>query len=252
MPVSEGWHELHRRRFAELPFDCGNDVDPGIVDSPHVRDWSRRKTTDDQQRIESYIDRFDLRDRTLLHVGIGNSGLARRLHKRVKAIVGTTVDDPEIRVAHALGLPNYRAIKHNKYSGSTGIPAETFDFIIDNNPAVPCCCIRHLADLFSLYASRLGSNGQIVTDREGLQWSWPGAHERWSFDFDDIAAIARATGLNAYRVTADIYVLARSAPERPARMPLLRHGLRRFRTLPADLASQFLKRARRAARNMLR
>src|SRR5438309_7963833 len=101
------WRELYKLRFSDLPFDCGNANDPGIIYGPDLRDWSTKATTPDQYRIERYIDRFDLRDKRLLHVGIGNSGLAKRFHGRVKEIVGTTIDEPDIRVAQALSYPNY-------------------------------------------------------------------------------------------------------------------------------------------------
>jgi hypothetical protein len=230
------WAELHARRFPDLRFDCGNDIDPGIVDAADLRDWSKRPTTTDQLRIERYIDRYDLRDRSLLHIGIGNSGLARRFHQRVKSIVGTSIDGPEIEVARELDFANYRAIRHNKYSGAAGIPAQEFDIIVDNNLTSPCCCIRHLAGLLHLLDSRLAPDGQIVTDREGLAWIPPGSNRRWSFDFDDLAAVAGAAGLNAYRVDGNIYVLGLAPPSAPGALPLLRHKLRHAATLPTTLA----------------
>src|SRR3954471_10645840 len=93
------WRELHELRFPELPFDCRNNDDPGILYGPDLRDWSAKATTPDQYRIEKYIDRFDLRDKRLLHIGVGNSGLARRFHRRVDEMVGTTIDEPDIKVA---------------------------------------------------------------------------------------------------------------------------------------------------------
>ena len=120
MPPDERWQRLQRQRFPELPFDCGNRSDPGIIYSEDLRDWSDKATTPDQWRIERYIDRFDLRGKRVLHIGIGNSGLARRFHRRVGQIVGTTIDQPEIDVAQSLALPNYAFVLHNKYSGRHG------------------------------------------------------------------------------------------------------------------------------------
>ena len=170
MSLTKAWRELHRSRFPELPFDCGNEDDPGIIYGPDLRDWSAKATTPDQYRIEKYIDRFDLRDKRLLHIGVGNSGLARRFHRRVKEIVGTTIDEPEIKVAQTLGYPNYSVVLHNKYSGGGDRIAGKFDFILDNNLTSPCCCVRHLAALFTFFGERLSDGGHIVTDREGLAW----------------------------------------------------------------------------------
>jgi hypothetical protein len=244
------WAELHARRFPELPFDCGKDNDPGIVDGPDLRDWSKRATTTDQLRIERYIDRYDLRDRHLLHIGIGNSGLARRFHRRVKSIVGTSIDDPEIEVARGLDLANYRVVKHNKYSDSdaTSIATQRFDFIIDNNLTSPCCCIRHLAGLLQFLDTRLATGGQIVTDRAGLEWIPPGANGRWSFEFDDLAAVANAAGLNAYRIDANVFVLAHEPTDHAAALSLMRHKLRRFAMIPGTLVEL----SRKAFRRLLR
>jgi len=229
------WRKLHELRFPELPLDCGNDSDPGIIYGPDLRDWSSKATTPDQYRIEKYIDRFDLRDKRLLHIGIGNSGLARRFHRRVMEIVGTTIDEPEIKVAGTLGYPNYSIVLHNKYSGDSGKLAGKFDVIIDNNPTSPCCCVRHLAALFSFFEDRLSSSGQIVTDREGLAWVPEESNPRWSFDFDDLAAVASAAGLGAFRVNRNVYVLARSAPLPPSIGSLARHIARRTIMLPGKI-----------------
>jgi len=250
MTLSQVWVELHATRFPELPLDCGNEVDPGVIYSEDLRDWSGKATTPDQYRIERYIDRFDLRDKRILHIGIGNSGLARRFHKRTGKIVGTTIDDPEIDVARSLNLPNYEVLKQNKYSAANEDAAGKFDFIIDNNPTSPCCCIRHLAALLSYYDSRLADNGQIVTDQEGLGWVPDGSSRRWSFSFDDLAAVAGATGLFAHRMNGNVYVLARSTLERPSRLALFRHALRRARSAPVRAlggASRALRRLVRVA-----
>jgi len=138
--VSEAWRSLRDRRFPDLPLDCGNPGNPGVRYSIDLRDWSAKATTPDQKRIEHYIDRYDLRRKRVLHIGIGNSGLAQRFARRVKEIVGTTIDEPEMAVARSLAIPNYRFVLHNKYSGDDAAVEGTFDFILDNNPTSPCCC----------------------------------------------------------------------------------------------------------------
>jgi len=235
MPLTEAWRALHRSRFPELPLDCGNPRNPGIVYAEDLRDWSDKATTPDQARIERYIDRYDLRSARILHIGIGNSGLARRFHRRVKDIVGTTIDESEMRVASSLGLPNYRFLKHNKYSGQDAAIEGTFDFILDNNPTSPCCCISHLSDMLEFYAAKLAPDGQIVTDRLGLGWVPEETNPRWRFDFDDLAAVGAAAGLAAFRMNSNTYVLSRSA----ARIPGLRSRwlnlVRRISLLPGRI-----------------
>lgn len=233
--MDRAWRKLQEQRFPELPLDCGNPLDPGVRYCQDLRDWSNKAATPDQRRIERYIDRYDLRQKRILHIGIGNSSLAKRHYRRVKNIVGTTIDEPEIQVAQSLGLPNYRFVIHNKYSGIDDFVEGRFDFIVDNNPTSPCCCIRHLSALFTFYSKKLKDRGQIVTDRLGLQWLPEGSNPRWRFAFDDLAAVAAEVGLTAYRANKTIYVLSRSPPAAPDPVSLARYVARRIRMLPGQI-----------------
>jgi hypothetical protein len=250
--VSKTWRELHRSRFPELPLDCGNTTDPGVIYSEDLRDWSEKATTPDQARMERYIDRYDLNDKRALHIGIGNSGLARRLHGRVKEIVGTTIDEPELKVARSLAFPNYTFVLHNKFSGRNEALNGQFDFILDNNPTSPCCCIRHLSALFDLYSAKLKQDGQVVTDAQGLKWVPDDHNPRWSFDFDDLAAVAAAAGFSAFRANSKVYVLSRTRPACPGSLPVLRHLLRRARMLPGQVARSGPRKVERIARKSMK
>jgi len=208
-----------------------------VSSDPALRNWFQKWTTPDQLRIERYIDRFDLRSKRILHIGIGNSGLASRFHDRVSEIVGTSIDEPELQLAQNLNYSNYRAVLHNKYSGMTDEFTGRFNFIIENNPTSACCCIRHLSELFRLLELELAEDGQIVTDRVGLAWIPDGAHPRWSFDFDDLQAVASVAGLKAWKINRDTYVLSRDTPAKPAFGPRLRSLLRRIKGLFARALS---------------
>jgi hypothetical protein len=61
---------------------------------PALRNWSQKWTTPDQLRIERYIDRFDLRSKRILHIGIGNSGLARRVSVPPRLLRRRLTPDP--------------------------------------------------------------------------------------------------------------------------------------------------------------
>jgi hypothetical protein len=235
MALAKAWRELHRKRFAELPLDCGNAINPGVIDSEDLRDWSAKGTTPDQGRMERYIDRHDMRQKRILHIGVGNSGLATRLHRRAKEIVGTTIDEPEMELGEALGFPNYQVVMHNKFSGQDEIVPGKFDFILDNNPTSPCCCIRHLAVLFDFYVAKLANGGQLVTDTQGLQWVPEHSNTRWSFDFDDLTAVASTVGLSAFKANQKVYVLSRAPPPNPGLRALARHGLRSAGRFPAKM-----------------
>jgi hypothetical protein len=217
---------LHAERFAELPFYCGKPSG-GVMDAEDWRDWSAQPTTPDQLRIEAYLDAFDLAGKSILHVGSGNSRLAARFAGRARRIVGITVVPDEVRCAEALGLGNYRALLSNKYDG--GLDAGTFDFIVDNNPATFSCCLTHFARMIEFYADALAADGQIVTDRVGLGWTTAHSHPRWSFGFDDLAAVAKLAGLGSYRMGSETIVLARRPPARPTIRSRWQQGLRRGR-----------------------
>jgi hypothetical protein len=246
--LTKAWRELHRSRFPELPLDCGNRRDPGVIYSEDLRDWSDKATTPDQARMEHYVDRYDLRRARILHVGIGNSGFAKRFHARVKEIVGTTIDEPEMRVARSLDLPNYAFVLHNKFAGKDDVVEGTFDFILDNNPSSPCCCLRHLSDLFEFYLKKLATSGQIVTDRVGLGWVPNDTNPRWRFDFDDLAAVGAAAGLSSFRMGRSVYVLSRSTPSAPDLSSRSRHLARRIAMLPGRIVRTSRRTLARIAR----
>lgn len=245
MPLPLAWRDLGKSRFPAIPADCGNEATPGVVEDADFRNWSERPTTADQRRIERYLDRFDLRDKRILHIGVGNSGLARRFHGRVAEIVGTTIDPPELEAAQSMSLPNYRVALHNKFSGDTDALQGKFDFIVDNNPNSSCCCMRHLAELFSLFATKLADGGQIVTDRQGIGWIPPSGLPRFRFDFDDFAAVATAAGFSTYRMNRTVYVLSRTRPAHAGAGALTRHFWRLARKLPGRLAHRGVRLAGR-------
>ena len=42
MPASDAWRELQEHRFPELTLDCGEAVNPGVIYSDDLRDWSNK------------------------------------------------------------------------------------------------------------------------------------------------------------------------------------------------------------------
>ena len=60
---------------------------------------------------------------------------------------------------------------------------------------------------------------------------------RWSFDFDDLQAVASVAGLKAWKINRDTYVLSRDTPAKPAFGPGLRSLLRRIKGLFARALS---------------
>ncbi|WP_068070775.1 hypothetical protein [Novosphingobium lentum] len=228
---------LHRARFAELPADCGVTVDPGVIEIEQWHDWSTHRTTTDQLRIEAWLDTPALRGSRILHVGVGNSGLAERFSPYAATIVGHTISQLEVDRGRSLGLPNYDVHLRNKFIRSgDGVSADApgpggFDYIVDNNPTTFCCCMKHLAAMMEDYAANLAPRGQIVTDRVGLGWSLDhlGSSPRWGFSFEDFAAVGALVGLGAWQIDDTIIVLSRVAPPPATLLARLRNKAWRIR-----------------------
>ena len=209
--------------------------DPGVIYSEDLRDWSDKATTPDQARMERYIDRYDLRGARILHIGIGNSGFAKRFHTPRRR--DRRHDHRRTRNAgraHALALPNYDFVVHNKYSGRDEVVEGAFDFILDNNPTSPCCCIRHLSDLFEFYVEKLAprraDRHRPIRARVGPATT---TNPRWSFDFDDLAAVGAGCGIR--RLSDDqqcVRAVAIGAGRRRVFCLAIRQSLRRAATLP--------------------
>lgn len=224
--------ELAAHRFWPLPADCGNSADPGIVASPDWRDWTDEDTSVDQQRIEAYLDTFSLRGTRILHVGVGNSSLAKRFAKRAKEVIGLSIDQPELALARELGLANYRVFDRNKYAAFDHEIDGKFDFIIDNNITSACCCLSHLFGLLERYRDLLAPTGQVLTDREGLGWTpdAPGRHSRWQFSVEDLSFCGDRVGLTTEPVGAHLIALSRGRRSKPnAYSRTVSRGRRRLR-----------------------
>lgn len=168
----------------------------------------------------------------MLHVGVGNSGLARRFYSSLGRIDGITATPAEQALARSLGLERYGCILHNKFCNPPETLRGGYDFILDNNLTTYACCLGHFADLMKAYCALLADSGQIVTDRQGLMHLLSGRKRlaRFAFDFADLAAVAPLFGLTAFNIDGSVHVLSRSQP--PA--PRLAHKLRFLRNRLRD------------------
>jgi hypothetical protein len=144
----------------------------------------------------------------VFHVGVGNSNLANRFSPLVSMIVGISIYENEISHALTINIDNYFPFLLNKYAMPMrpAFSAE-FDFVVDNNPSGFCCCYFHFCRMMVAYRDLLRSNGQIITDREGLGWAAIDTSPRWRFDFEDWVQIADAVGLRAEDVDGSVYTM---------------------------------------------
>lgn len=181
---------------------------PGVGHhNPRVMDLSHSATTADQQRIESLLDSIVPNEAKILHVGVGNSSLALRLRERQTTILGLTVNEAEKKHANSQHIEGYSTIIANKYSHDLDAINGPFDFIIDNNPASFCCCVKHFELMLEHYARLLAPGGMMLTDRKGMYWCYENGAMR--LQFADLENIARSYPFVAKRLNDDIFALQR-------------------------------------------
>lgn len=131
--------------------------------------WLHIVVTPDQIRIEDYLDNLAVENKTILHVGTGNSSFAKRFCANNK-IDSITVMTDELEHAKSLNLPNYNCFKLNKYSSDLKKLSNKYDFICDNNLSSFACCKTHFIEMMHNYTALLSDNGQIITDVKGMAY----------------------------------------------------------------------------------
>src|SRR5512138_1846615 len=107
--------------------------------------WAHHETSGDQQCIEAVLPQYITPDAVWLHIGIGNSSLAKLYAEQIKRLDGITVCREEIDTAPQ--MDNYHAWICDKHS-PLFLSYERYDVIIDTTPFGHACCKRHLEQYF--------------------------------------------------------------------------------------------------------
>lgn len=193
-------------RLRQLPHWCGgcNEM-PGVPEDPEWQDWTRQSTRSDQQRIEAELEKMISPSTTLLHVGVGNSSLAKKYLSLCDRIDGLTIDHPAKDYADSLGDDNYTVHLRSKYDPcllSDFDSADSYTLIVDNNPTTFCCCHTHLAAMMANYYTLLATDGLILTDRYGLGWHSSPNDSRWGFSKEEWSLLGSALGLTTVNLTS--------------------------------------------------
>ena len=129
----------------------------------------------DQKEINNFIAPIVL-NKTILHVGVGTSSVAKRFHKQAKTICGITLSSKEKILADQLKIPNYQTVMLNKHKSQEFRQLGKFDMIIDNNINSYACCECHLYK----YVYNLLSQGKlIVTHVHGTMWTANWCQFKW-------------------------------------------------------------------------
>ncbi|MBV9761967.1 MAG: glycosyltransferase family 2 protein [Acidobacteriaceae bacterium] len=190
--------------FESGPLFCG--AEDGLT-IEHRPDWSKRISSIDQLLLEATLKKERLRDCSILHIGIGNSGFAQRFSPYVRHITGVTVDHAEFAVASSFALRNYSPVICNKYSRNLvrALPLRGYDCIVDNNIASFACCQLHLKTVIDNYASLLLPGGSALTIQTGMDWS--ATDPCWRLTGSDLARLAGDVGLTVTKSRHGVYAL---------------------------------------------
>ncbi len=193
-------------RFDACPEVCGKLEHPGLATAmPIWVDHTREDTTVDQARIEDALEAMDLANRNILHVGVGNSGLARRFISRAGLIDGLTVCEREKMIADSLQLANYTVHLLSKYSREFLVKIENrYDFVIDNNLASFACCKYHFYRMLDNYIWCLEPGGKILTDQRGMDFTVED-DPRWQLTYEDLVALEQRFPIKVGKVTDTVY-----------------------------------------------
>jgi len=204
----------YRSAYQECQDLCDRLENPGApLDSDRFIDSSRKPTTIDQSRIEEVMEGLPCDGLRILHVGVGNSSLARRFASRADGIMGLTLSPNEKSLSDTLGLPGYTVLLLNKYGRELLSLAKTgYDLIVDNNLASFACCKFHFYRMLDSYVARLVTGGMILTDQRGMDWT--AGDTRWRLTYRDLESLGSKFHLQAHRLTESVYGLNKLAEPR--------------------------------------
>ncbi len=134
--------------------------------------WEDRNSTTDEKEIISYLkNNFNLANKKILHIGIGNSFFAQMILKS-NSIYGISISTNEIIKGKNLNLDNYKVFLCDKFSTnfSNLFINKKFDVIVDNNiKSYSCCKISYYYFIENLF-KMLNHNGILITSRKGMNW----------------------------------------------------------------------------------
>ncbi|MEH6415894.1 methyltransferase domain-containing protein [Pseudomonas sp. CGJS7] len=191
--------------------DCGREPDVAThaaaddFASWPLLDYSDCEPTEDQAAINRWLAEAALEGRDVLHVGTGNSSVARLLAGKARRIESVTVAHNEWRHGRELGLADYSVHLLNKHSLAFAerFEAGAFDCILDNNLASFACCQRHLERYFETLVRLLKPDGFVLTHWLGMQWTLDvgvdDVEPVWRLDAGKLRAIASVYGLSVQR-----------------------------------------------------
>ena len=134
--------------------------------------WEDKESTEDENEIIDFLkNNFLLKDKKILHIGIGNSNFAK-IFSNINEITGITISKNEINYANNLNLKKYNVLLLDKYSINfkNYFKNHRFDLIVDPNLKSYSCCEKSFDFMFKNFSTFLSNNGIIITSRKGMNW----------------------------------------------------------------------------------
>jgi len=134
--------------------------------------WENRETTSDEKTIIKYIlDEKFYYNKKILHIGIGNSDIAKKIDIS-NSITGITISNKEIHYGNSLKLNNYKIFYCDKYSLEFKeiFKNDNFDLIIDINLKSYSCCNNAFIFMMDNIFKILKPGGKIITSINGMKW----------------------------------------------------------------------------------
>ena len=134
--------------------------------------WEDRNVTTDELDIINFLEKYkNLRNKSILHVGLGNSYFAKKFYKQNK-ITGITISKKEIDKAKSCNLSNYNFFLCDKYSTEFNniLLKNKFDLIIDTNLKSYSCCQKSFEFMMKNILKSINNNGMLITSINGMKW----------------------------------------------------------------------------------
>ena len=134
--------------------------------------WEDKESTEDENEIIKFLkNNFLLKNKKILHIGIGNSNFAK-IFSNINEITGITISKNEINYANNLNLKKYNVFLLDKYSINfeNYFKNYQFDLIVDPNLKSYACCKKSFDFMFKNFSTLLSNNGTIITSRKGMNW----------------------------------------------------------------------------------
>ena len=151
-------------------FNC-NCSKPSFLSKKYSYWEDRETTTDERQIIDEILKDKFLINKNILHIGIGNSELAKTLDSSNK-IYGVSISNSEINYAKSLNLENYIIFFCDKYSIKLSNIFQNikFNLIIDTNLKSYSCCQNAFDFMMKNLFNYLEPGGKIITSINGMKW----------------------------------------------------------------------------------